>query len=414
MSTKRSKLAILGAGPTGLEAALAARAAGLDFTLYEVGEEVAGHVRDWGHVELFSPWAYNISPRARAALAESGVELPPEDDRSCPTGSELVERLLQPLSRLDGVRENLRTGTRVVSVGREGLLKHEEIASTERGLRPFRLLLSDRSGREWVESADAVIDCTGAYCRPNALGDGGIPAPGEAGFDAEIVRRIPDLDAEPDAWAKRRILLVGAGHSALTAASALASLGQERPGTEVTWALRSEQPDWPVDPEDPLPGRSALALRGRELLAGSSAVVKPVTGVVVESLERSVAGIAVVLRHRDGTLQTIEVDRVLALTGSVGNHDLYRQLQIHECYATLGPMKLSAALLGAGAGADCLAQESLGADTLKNPEPAFFILGAKSYGRNSSFLMRLGWQQVDEVFELLGAGAPGGALAVER
>ena len=53
-----------------------------------------------------------------------------------------------------------------------------------------------------------------------------------------------------------------------------------------------------------------------------------------------------------------------------------------------------------GAG-DCLAQQSHGPDSLTNPEPGFFILGAKSYGRNSQFLLRAGWQQVDDVFESL-------------
>ncbi|MGY8776523.1 MAG: flavoprotein, partial [Longimicrobiales bacterium] len=50
--------------------------------------------------------------------------------------------------------------------------------------------------------------------------------------------------------------------------------------------------------------------------------------------------------------------------------------------------------------ADCLAQESHGADTLRNPEPSFYILGSKSYGRNTTFLLRVGWDQVDEVFSL--------------
>ncbi len=75
---------------------------------------------------------------------------------------------------------------------------------------------------------------------------------------------------------------------------------------------------------------------------------------------------------------------------------------MHECYATAAPMKLSAALLGAAAG-DCLAQTSHGVEVLTNPEPGFFILGAKSYGRNNTFLMRVGWEQVAEVFGLLSA-----------
>ena len=102
------------------------------------------------------------------------------------------------------------------------------------------------------------------------------------------------------------------------------------------------------------------------------------------------------------TSRQMDWSSTLALTGRVGDHLLYRQLQVHECYATSGPMKLAAALLGqSGAGGDCLDQTSLGPDTLKNPEPGFFILGMKSYGRRNDFLMRVGWQQVDEVFQLL-------------
>jgi hypothetical protein len=42
-----------------------------------------------------------------------------------------------------------------------------------------------------------------------------------------------------------------------------------------------------------------------------------------------------------------------------------------------------------------------GANTLRNPEPNFFILGAKSYGRHSHFLLRTGFEQVREVFTLI-------------
>jgi hypothetical protein len=79
---------------------------------------------------------------------------------------------------------------------------------------------------------------------------------------------------------------------------------------------------------------------------------------------------------------------------------LYRELQVHECYASLGPMKLAAALAGQ-AGADCLQQVGHGGETLRSPEPNFYILGAKSYGRNSHFLLRIGFEQVREAFGLI-------------
>ena len=45
----RNRIAIVGAGPVGLDAALAAADAGLPFTVYEAGPEVAWNVRRWGH-----------------------------------------------------------------------------------------------------------------------------------------------------------------------------------------------------------------------------------------------------------------------------------------------------------------------------------------------------------------------------
>ena len=64
-------------------------------------------------------------------------------------------------------------------------------------------------------------------------------------------------------------------------------------------------------------------------------------------------------------------------------------------------------MLGESGGGDCLAHAGHGPDTLVNPEPGFFILGSKSYGRNSQFLLRVGWEQVDQVFSLI-SGDPAG------
>jgi len=55
-------------------------------------------------------------------------------------------------------------------------------------------------------------------------------------------------------------------------------------------------------------------------------------------------------------------------------------------------MKLAAALTGRKQ-QDCLTQTCPGPETLRNPEPNFHVLGAKSFGRNSLFLLRLGFEQ---------------------
>jgi len=66
-------------------------------------------------------------------------------------------------------------------------------------------------------------------------------------------------------------------------------------------------------------------------------------------------------------------------------------------------MKLAASLLASSAGGsgDCLAQVSAGDETLLSPEPGVFIIGMKSYGRGSAFLLRLGHQQVEAVMRIV-------------
>lgn len=399
MTAKRPHVAILGAGPIGLDAALAAAEAGVPFTVFEQAEAAGASVARWGHVRLFSPWDLDVSPRQRRALEAAGAEVPAGS--ACPTGRELVDRVLAPIAALPEVAPHLALGTRVVAVGREGLIKHREIASAARAARPFRLLVADGAG-ERVEHADVVLDCTGTWGQPNSLGDGGIPAVGESALGGEIRRHLPDFTAEAGEWAGRTVLLAGSGHSAQTAVCALAELAAARPGTRVVWAVNDPLP--PAIEDDPLPERARLARRAGELAEGLSAAVEAVPGARVDRLARNGQGIYVTLRRPDGRSEEVLADRVLSLTGYVGDHALHRQLQVHQCYATEGPMKLSAALLGA-AGGDCLAQSGHGVDTLKNPEPGFFLLGSKSYGRNNTFLLRAGWQQVDEVFgDLAAAG----------
>ena len=393
--THGPRLAILGAGPIGLEAALAASAAGLPFTVYEAAAEPAGHLADWAHVRLFTPWSLSVSPRQRRHLAALGAE-PPADERACPTGAELRGRVLQPIAESPAIAPHLRLGSRVRAVGRQGLLKHEEIATAARAGHPFRLLV-ESAGEERIETAEVVLDCTGTWSSPNTLGDGGIPAPGEERLADRIVRRIPDLAREADEWSGRTVLLVGAGHSAQTAARDFADFAQQAPGTRVLWALRSESTSFGARVDDPLPERSRLAAAAAALAGGASPAVWAYRGVAVDRLAEQDGKVKVTLRKTVGEPQEVIVDRVLSLTGAVGDHRLYRQLQVHECYATCGPMQLSAALFAADGGSDCLQQRTHGVDTLKSPEPRFFLLGQKSYGRNNSFLLRVGWEQVAEV-----------------
>jgi hypothetical protein len=102
----------------------------------------------------------------------------------------------------------------------------------------------------------------------------------------------------------------------------------------------------------------------------------------------------------DGASRNVVVDLVVAQTGFRPDPSFHRELQVHRCYASEAPMALAAALLGAGSG-DCMSQTSPGPEVLRTSEPGFFLLGNKSYGRNPAFLLRVGREQIRDVYGLV-------------
>src|SRR6059036_3383409 len=74
--TSRHSLAILGAGPVGLEAAALALELGFDMHVLERGEPGA-HAIAWGHVDMFTPWRMNVGPASARLLTRNGWSAPP-------------------------------------------------------------------------------------------------------------------------------------------------------------------------------------------------------------------------------------------------------------------------------------------------------------------------------------------------
>src|SRR5262245_52389838 len=107
-------LAILGAGPVGLEAAVYAARLGLPFRVYE-RDEVGQNLRDWGHVRLFSPFGMNSTPLGCAALQDH--ELPADADLI--TGRDHVAAYLEPLAYSSLLSPHIEANTAVVAIGRQ-------------------------------------------------------------------------------------------------------------------------------------------------------------------------------------------------------------------------------------------------------------------------------------------------------
>lgn len=398
--TDPTRIAILGAGPVGLEAALYAATLKLPVTVYERGQ-VGAHLRQWGFVRLFSPFGMNTTRLGLAAIHHESPRHTFPGDQDCVTGQEHLKAYLEPLANTPALRESIRTGQEIVQVGRRGFLKTDSPGNARSGQQPFLLLVRDAQGKERIEEADIVLDCTGTYGRHRWMGEGGLPAPGERQAASVLAYGLEDVRGEKKkAYAGRNILVVGGGYSAATTVRDLAALAHDEPATWVVWAARcgGTQPIRRFV-NDPLPERDRLAQRANMLATRPEGNVEFRNQTVIETLEPINNGVRVT--GRTGSKKTTwEVERVIANVGYGPDDDLYRELQVHQCYATQGPMGLAAALLKQ-AGGDCLAIPPQGANVLRTTEPGFFILGAKSYGRNAHFLLRTGFEQVREVFTLI-------------
>jgi thioredoxin reductase len=411
-------IAIIGAGPIGLEAALYARFLGYDVRVYDRGR-LAENVRRWGHVRLFSPFGMNASPLGRAAIEAQDPQWPAPADDAIMAGREFAEAYLLPLAATDLLRDHLHERTEVISVGRSASLKTELVGQASRGDDEFHLLVRDADGRERLDTADIVIDASGTYGNHGWLGQGGIPAVGERSAGERIAYELPDvLGEDRQRYAGRRVLVVGGGYSAATSVIALAALADDVPGTNVVWVTRPRIAEGetvtetaaepvPLIPSDRLIERDTLARAANALAADTTSVIeyRPNRWVRAITLDATTERVDVQLTDGDEQSDTVTVDEIIANVGYRPDHGLSDELQFHRCYAGDGPMKLAAAMLAATtvqSPVDCLDQSSAGPEALLTPEPDFYVLGAKSFGRSSRFLIAAGLEQVRDLFTIIG------------
>ncbi len=399
------RIAILGAGPIGLEAALYARYLGYQVQLFERGESAAANVLAWGQVRLFTPFGMNASPLGVAALqAQNDSWLSPASDEFL-SGAELYQRYWRPLAESDLVAGVLQCETEVAAIGRQGWLKREGVGDEQRGEAPLTLLLRHADGSESYTHADVVIDCTGTFGNHNWLGQGGIPALGESVAACKIEYGLPDVLGEAkERYLDKHTLVVGAGYSAATVLTQLAELSGG--ATRVTWITRGEG-DAPIGRigGDRLDARDELAVRANALAAdagvsGKGASVAHFAATTIIAVEYRAETDDFEVELAGGQTGKFVFNRIVANVGYHPDNKIYSELQVHECYASGGPMKL-AAQLGNGS-ADCLDQSSCGPASLLNPEPNFYILGSKSYGRNTQFLLSIGLEQIRDLFTIIG------------
>jgi thioredoxin reductase len=381
-----SPVVVIGAGPQGLAAAAHLLQRGLEPLVVEAGDGPGAAIAEWGHVRTFSPWPELVDEAAARLLAPTGWIRPTS---GYPSGGEWVENYLVPLSNLLG--EHVRYRQRVIGVSRQG---HDRVLTPGRRDAPFVVHLKGGDGDESRVCARAVIDASGTWAQPNPVGSDGLPAMGErAAAAAGLVTYIPPTPEQAASWAGRHVVVVGSGHSAMTAVIGLAETVRREPTTQVTWALRrgavGDTFGGPAD--SALPQRDALCARVRA--AADEGLLTLVTGFRTERVD--VDGGQVVLVAEDGRALPA-ADVVVGLTGFRPNLSFLSELRLDLDLVLQAPSKLAPSI-------DpnvhtCLSVPPHGAAELAHPEePDLYVVGMKSYGRAPTFLALTGYEQVRSV-----------------
>ena len=387
--SKVKTVAIIGAGPVGLAAAAHVLERGMTPIVFEAGPEAGHSVRQWQHVQLFSPWEYNVDKAAARLLAPTGWNSP--DPQVYPTGAELLERYIEPLATKTALCDVIRTSSRVTAVGRAGF---DKAKTKGRETAPFEIRYQNGKGPETLR-ADAVIDASGTWGSPNPAGAGGLTAIGEREAAARISYGMPDvLGKERARFAGKTVAVLGAGHSAIGTLTDLTTLTQQTSGTRPIWLLRG------TDQAKAFGGGANDKLAARGELGEHFASLVGSDKVQVE------AGFSVaVISQTDGRLRiatssaccgrSIVVDELVVATGFRPDLSFLGEIRLRLDPAIEAPVAL-APLIDPNEHS-CGTVRPHGARVLVQDDPGFYLAGIKSYGRAPTFLMITGYEQVRSI-----------------
>ncbi|WP_455854639.1 FAD-dependent oxidoreductase [Ensifer canadensis] len=381
-------VAVIGAGPVGLAAAARLVEAGITPLILERGTSVGSALVDWGHVRVFSPWKYNIDDAARRLLDDHGWSAPRAD--GVPTGREIVQNYLLPLSAIPQIADNLKLSATVKAITRAGF---DKVSSNGREAAPFVVRYNDATGEHDVQ-AQAVIDASGTWTQPNPMGINGLPVVGEIA-SGRLSYGIPDVAGTRRAdFVGKRTLVVGSGHSAINVALALLELQESDPATEIFWALRHHGVARLLGGglNDQLPERGALGLAAKKAM--DEGRLKMLTSFAARSVKSEGEGV-VVEAVSNGEPITLALDHVVVTTGFRPDLSFLRELRIDLDPAVEAPPAL-APLIDPNLHS-CGTVPPHSVDELAHPEKDFYIVGSKSYGRAPTFLMKTGYEQVRSV-----------------
>ncbi|MBT2645411.1 NAD(P)-binding domain-containing protein [Bacillus sp. ISL-34] len=386
-------VAIIGGGPVGLAAAAHLLKKREKFIVLEAGDSVGSSLLEWGHVRMFSPWQYNIDQTAKELLEQSGWTSPNQE--ALPTGREMVEEYLLPLSNLPEIKEQIMLRAKVVGVAK---MAHDKLKTGKRDTVPFQLYVEVEGGTKVVE-AKAVIDSSGTWRNPNPILSNGIWTNAERKLHNQIHYGIPNVVQLENRYQNKSIMVIGSGHSAINALLDLASLQQKFTDTKIYWVLRKKQINevYGGQENDGLAARGELGIRIQQLVeSGRINILTPfhINGVYPAKGKITVTG---ELNGEEFTLGDIE--EIVVSTGFRPDTSFLNEIRINLDSA-VESINALAPLIDPNIHS-CGTVRPHGEQELRHPEKNFYIVGMKSYGRAPTFLLATGYEQVRSVVAYL-------------
>ncbi|MFO0612106.1 MAG: hypothetical protein U0414_05950 [Polyangiaceae bacterium] len=159
---------------------------------------------------------------------------------------------------------------------------------------------------------------------------------------------------------------------------------------------------------DGLPARGKL---GAELRAATEAGrLSLLKSLRIESVREVEGALTIAGTRDDAPFELAGIDAIIAATGQRPDLSMAREVRVSidpalECTTALGPL-IDPNLHSCGS------VRPHGARELAHPEPNFYVIGSKSYGRAPTFLLATGFEQARSVVAMI-AGDRAAAERVE-
>jgi hypothetical protein len=209
-----ASIAIIGAGPVGIEAALYARFLGYDIDLYDVGRPARAATR-WNHRSMEVAVSACTTSLGHAALEAQDESYRRPDFSIVWTGQKYADEYLTPVAKTDLLHDFVHINSSILEVSRcrsclEQLPRfgtsyrnrQSDVANSlsssslgealqERCNDEFRLVVRSRDRGDYTARADIVIDCRGHFASVCGWGPSGGQSIGASQVEEFAHRWLP-------------------------------------------------------------------------------------------------------------------------------------------------------------------------------------------------------------------------------